>query len=1078
MFLRSATSRAVRVAVLILLVGVVLTPVGLARPGGLSSSPAAPSAMTHISSTFGYRSSAASAPTGATATAARILEAVHHGGAPRWATYLPNLGAIGPHPRPAGHIVPLYRSAPAPMGLSDVGLRSGGGGALVPYLLNSSSINGSIRIANASPFYVDASGPYGFGIQLNTVVTNVTLFGNSTNTFWTQNVVQYASDSHQLTFIDNIWNFSSLSGVLPPESIRSGNGTVVGSTYYFVVGPTFTVGMPFTLNLSTTTGRVGGDDAVWFNYTLINASGGIRSGSYDRVVFASGGATTGGAHYEINGENYSPIGLPYDAELVLGGPGGGSTQDFQSFSSTLGLTYWNATSQRYVTVPTAEGYGTDTGETVSGVTSGYTLTGPNPIAMLAAGPSYLIPLWGDGGLPGSLRFAGSIAPTNAWLFLTNGTTYNSTDAQWAPLPTNGNFAFNLSLYFAGYAARFELSDYRSVTLALTSPTTVSTALVRDTSWGVYTPLTAWSNSELAAIATSGNGSSANPYLLDANEYGALAPEFSGLNDFWFPVFYGLLLASTSAHVALDPAPSFRVYFNAEMTNVSALALAGLPLWNDLQLELYNATNVSLLNTTGITGWATANADLYFPLANLVLWNSSDILVAGDAFISMGASVIVYGGNAETFWGNSFGPDPLPLGPAFFDFPFASGLTLFASGDLVADNYFAASLPVPASTPSYDLYSGGPAVYADRWNVTPSPAATVRVVNGVPLSGNILGGPEEGGNYWWGYGLPASPYGALPYTDGGSISVGGDFAPLTPPLYRVTFSASGLPTGTPWSVVLNRTTVSSGTSSVSFLDPSGLYGFLVLSAAGLAVRPGSGVVAVTTADVRVNLTFVSTFTYAERFVEVGLPANTPWQVEVGATIGVSSSPLLTLELANGSYPYLATASDYLPIARTLNVTGEEDVVNLTFAGMNATLLGRITPASAVLFVDGSAVDLSAGAFSVSVRPGLHLFEVGAAGYLTRFENVSAGPNATVEVDLTLSPVPGGAHGGSGNGSTGPSAVLLWAVVGGLVVVAIAIVLAALLVRSTPPARPPGAVRSWEETREDAAPSPPAAGPPRP
>ena len=100
-----------------------------------------------------------------------------------------------------GTINPFYGAQPAPMGISDLGLGSNG-----PYAYNTSHVLGQITF-NAPP---NATGPasytvinpgganlgevgsvYEFGIQLNTVVSNVTLPGVADGVFWTQNVINF-----------------------------------------------------------------------------------------------------------------------------------------------------------------------------------------------------------------------------------------------------------------------------------------------------------------------------------------------------------------------------------------------------------------------------------------------------------------------------------------------------------------------------------------------------------------------------------------------------------------------------------------------------------------------------------------------------------------------------------------------------------------------------------------------------------------------------------------------------------------------------------------------------------------------
>jgi thermopsin len=1020
---------------------------------------------------------------GSSGIAERIAHAQQSSGVPKWATYLPNVHGIAHRPVSNGHIRPLYDFAPAPMGVSDLGLR-GGAGTTVGYVLNTTSIEGSMTLASATPFYLDVAGPYTFGIQLNTVLTNVTVSGNASNTYWTQNVVDYSVDSHQLIFIDNVWNFSSPSGIFPPQSLYSGNGTLVASTYYYDIGPRFNVSMPFTLNLFTNSSTVreasAQNSAVYFNYTLDDTTGHHFRGSYDRVEFNSSRTQPSIAHYSINGRNYTPLGLPFDAELVLGGPGGGSTQNLVGIQATMQLEIWNQSAGQLQTVPSAEGFGTDTGETVSGIAE-YWTGGTVPTAHLNAGPSFLIPMWNAGGVPGQITLSGTATPTNAWLFLSNSTTYNSTEAQWAAIPPSGSFSYPLSPVTA-YSAKFMLSDYQPTVLTFSTTMASTVSLARNSTWGVFTPLTAWGNAQLPAIASAGNGTLRNPYVLVNNEYGALSPEFSGLNDFLFPVFYGLLLVDTTAYVAVDHPAPFQVFYNRYMTNVSDLTRIGLPTWNDLQLELFNASHVTISNataTTGpITGWFYSQL-AGFSLANLLIWNSTNILVAGNTFVDLGSPVMTYGGSGITFWGNTFLPPATPLTSAMLNSFGPQGIVLYSSGCLVYNNYFAGWIVLPASTPPFDIYDGMQVVHTDLWNVTPQPASHVRVVNGMPLSGNILGYPTQGGNFWGNYGQPGNPYGVLPYNDYGTISLGGDYAPITPPLHTISFHETGLPTGAPWSVVLNGSPATSTSNAITFFELAGTYGFFVAAQGGFAVAPGAGDLVVMGANLSVAVRFIVTFTYEVQFLLQGPPPGTNWELFIDTTPHAATGPSFILPLTNGTYTYTVSANDYAPYAGGLNVNGAPSTVLVVLSPLNATLSGTVSPAGAQVWFDARMVTVTLGRFSTSLIPGPHPIEATASGYYPYFNNVSVGANQSLQMPIHLTLIPSHSRPAYYNNSTGGlSGPLIWAVTGGLVLLAISIVIAALLLRAgrrvAPLDRTPGSrtVRAPRDGQEPSRPSLPS------
>jgi hypothetical protein len=75
-------------------------------------------------------------------------------------------------------------------------------------------------------------------------------------------------------------------------------------------------------------------------------------------------------------------------------------------------------------------------------------------------------------------------------------------------------------------------------------------------------------------------------------------------------------------------------------------------------------------------------------------------------------------------------------------------------------------------------------------------------------------------------------------------------------YSVSFTETGLPSGTSWSVTLNGSPQSSAGPSINFVEPNGSYVFTVGSVPGYTVAP-EGNVTVQGASVSVPVTFVST-----------------------------------------------------------------------------------------------------------------------------------------------------------------------------------------------------------------------------
>jgi hypothetical protein len=75
-------------------------------------------------------------------------------------------------------------------------------------------------------------------------------------------------------------------------------------------------------------------------------------------------------------------------------------------------------------------------------------------------------------------------------------------------------------------------------------------------------------------------------------------------------------------------------------------------------------------------------------------------------------------------------------------------------------------------------------------------------------------------------------------------------------YFVTFTESGLHSGTSWSVTLNRTTLSSKTSTITFSITNETYSYTIDKISGYNISTFSGSITVNGKDVTQSITFSS------------------------------------------------------------------------------------------------------------------------------------------------------------------------------------------------------------------------------
>jgi thermopsin len=928
----------------------------------------------------------------ATAMATHALAATRAAGLRSDVVFLPRPSATPAEAaaiHDAGAVTPLYQGTPAPAGVTYYGLSGTGSGSVVPTILRTTALEGFVD-ANATGIRgldLMQATPDSYGIQLNAVVTNVTVFGKTTNPlgvpfqYWTQDVVEYAPSADELILLDNVWNFTGggYDGAEFYSHGPDGTNDYAGLGYYYAeeIVP-YPVTYPFNLTLSMTSGVTDGRNNVSFAVSLENpiVPSEDFSTTFDWVDFNSTagghGPIAGPAEYTANGYALNPVGLTNDFELDLCGPGGGSQVDLETADATLGLAYY--TGSAFAAVPAAYSYGGETGETATGANVAWSDVasrapgGLADYATVSTGPELLTGLWGTGAPNGSSRLTLAETPANAFNFL----TYDGDPGVDAPVISEAAYVPNIAtatfaLMPGTYVLITELSEYDPVrstfTLTAGTPLTLPIALVSDPATGVYTPLWAFTNAEVADLATSGAGTPADPYLIEHNQYGPIGVAFGLYNDFTFPAFSGVLLDGTTVSVEfLDP-PSF-----STVTNDTQYPGDYLPQTNDLPYWFLGVQNVSIVGASNISGWF--GSDAYYPLAfdtfNVVFYASSHNLVAGNTFDTESDALSLFaggtyfgpinvGGGNNTVWGNHFAfvkpPHDCPgtvlhpntclaLVPAILSL----GIQVGERFDLIYNN--AVSTPTTAWLAPANLYSGRAESFdGDRWNITPVAATVANYAEYFPyepLSGSIVGGTTQGGNFWWDYGLISNPYngadnpyGLLPYDENTDTVLleyygtqyyylsylypGGDYDPLTPSSSgeTVTFHGHGLVAGETWGVTVIGTSqqwdlsTSGSTIPLVGLTP-GRYVWGPDLPTGYNSNSG-GTFHVKSHDLSIRVSFHLAKGFAIlTFHESGLAKGTPWTVTLyttstltlpfGGTRANLTGPVGQFVVVDGTYTY--------------------------------------------------------------------------------------------------------------------------------------------------------------------------------
>ncbi len=410
------------------------------------------------------------------------------------------------------------------------------------------------------------------------------------------------------------------------------------------------------------------------------------------------------------------------------------------------------------------------------------------------------------------------------------------------------------------------------------------------------------------------------------------------------------------YVAVEGSGDVRVYNATNGTSLATVPLGGATqtAWDPGNDRIYVSSwytkNVSVLagNTsafvTNITGVPGSNSIVYDPAtsllytgdenaANISILDPSTDRVIGNLSYAYADQILPQPGSDLLFGTNGSG--------TIAEFNLSSGaatsvaagaetdaLGFLPSGTLTADDYAGAVDFLQNS-------SAGP-MASPVLRLAPS---VVGVGSNLSIAVNETGGI---GPYSYSYaGLPAgcastnaSAFVCAPtqpgfyevdvrVADSAGETINASATLWVDPTYRLTFTESGLPTGTPWSVNLTiGLSLSGNTTSLSVELLNNTIGYTVfVGAANWIPAVPSGQLTVAGGPVTVTTTFLELQPVTVE--ETGLPAGTSWRLSIDGGIGLNSTGAdLNLSLLNGTYVYVATVpgGGWLPLRGSFDVAG--------------------------------------------------------------------------------------------------------------------------------------------------------------
>ena len=493
-----------------------------------------------------------------------------------------------------------YSNEPAPMGLADYGVINPGLFETT-YAYNTTSFLGGANINSLSTGSNNTTinQQMTFQFNINLAFEN----GASLYVYWVQDVAFVNTSTNQIFFIDNIWNMSAPSANMQ-NSTFTGNGTIGDSsgTYFYydfanssLPGNFVNLKYPSNVQFMMNSTVNGGVPQVNFMY-----NDGYGWVTYDNVLFSFVNNLSGDLGFVVDGQTTEPDGYsPYDAELTLGGPGGGSsTTDVQS-NVNLTIQYWNG--HNYQEISNAFNFGSHTAETIGNVISNsyyFTYTG-NLFEEVTAG---------SGGSLQQVYTSSDISLLNISMPLSSGTVYVNGNAHSF---VGGNI--NLTLGPGSYQVEIYSNSllYKSMTVNLTAgeylPLEVSESLVTFTATGLpqntvwWVNLTGQSHSSSTSTISFYESNGTYSYTLSTNDKNYMPGNSGGVF-----VVDGKTVSESAVFVP--------VLYNVSLKEV------GLPSGMSWSVSSGSTTHSS---TNSTISFKEMNGTYRFTVSNLTLYYSNE-----------------------------------------------------------------------------------------------------------------------------------------------------------------------------------------------------------------------------------------------------------------------------------------------------------------------------------------------------------------------------------------------------------------------------------------------------------------------
>ncbi|MCL4326456.1 MAG: YncE family protein [Candidatus Thermoplasmatota archaeon] len=227
-------------------------------------------------------------------------------------------------------------------------------------------------------------------------------------------------------------------------------------------------------------------------------------------------------------------------------------------------------------------------------------------------------------------------------------------------------------------------------------------------------------------------------------------------------------------------------------------------------------------------------------------------------------------------------------------------------------------------------------------------------------------------------------------NGNAINIAISWSSAIQSLYSVTFTESGLPAGTNWSVSLNNSVKYSTSTDIIFKEPNGTYTYLVEYITGYVATPSHGSVNINGKNITQPISWAIGTAYSVTFNETGLSSRTNWSVSVSGYTKYTTTTSIQFMLTNGTYPFtVGPIPNYSPspTSGNVNVSGASVSKTITWSSSSASLytikfIESGLPASTVWYVILSGITGSSSTNTITFKEsnGTYTFNIGNSNYI--------------------------------------------------------------------------------------------------